>query len=158
MWSEAGTEDRLRGVKVEAERLQMRPREILRLRKMEPPRPSLECAVDSEWNDVINFIVLCSFVELFIHRNHKTQLWRSKANNIIKHIFMGKVQHFHGQTQILMAKNRTFSSSGHVFVVKICYTLADIFSWAKCNIFMSKVQRFHGQTELRVITACVLPH
>ena len=71
---------------------------------------------------------------------------------------MGKVQHFHGQTQILMAKNCTLSSSAHVFVVKICHALADIFSWAKCNIFMSKVQRFHGQTELRVITACMLPH
>ena len=32
---------------------------------------SLECAVDYEWNDVINFIVSCSVVELFIHRNHK---------------------------------------------------------------------------------------
>ena len=31
---------------------------------------SLECAVDSKWNDVIDFIVLCSVVELIICRNH----------------------------------------------------------------------------------------
>ena len=31
----------------------------------------VECAVNSEWNDVINFIVSCSVVDLFIHRNHK---------------------------------------------------------------------------------------
>ena len=30
---------------------------------------SLKCAVDSEWNDVINFVVACSVVELLIHRN-----------------------------------------------------------------------------------------
>ena len=32
---------------------------------------SLECAVDCEWNDVNNFIVLCSVVEFFINKNHK---------------------------------------------------------------------------------------
>ena len=39
---------RLREVKVEAERLQMRPREILRLalRKMEPPGPPLDSMKD----------------------------------------------------------------------------------------------------------------
>ena len=45
--------------------------------------------------------------------------------------------------------------SQHVFIVKIHYALANIFSWAKCNIFMGKVQHFHAQTELRVITAHV---
>ena len=28
-----------------------------------------ECAVDSERNGVINFVVSCSIVELFIHKN-----------------------------------------------------------------------------------------
>ena len=32
---------------------------------------SLESTVDSEWNDIINFIVSCSVVELFICRHHK---------------------------------------------------------------------------------------
>ena len=62
-----------------------------------------------------------------------------------KHIFMGKVQEFHGQTQISMTKNRTFHSQHIIFIVKIRYTLA--------NIFMGKVQHFHGQT--CYITTCV---
>ena len=53
-----------------------------------------------------------------------------------KHIFMGKVQNFHGQTQNSMAKNRTFLLSAHVFIAKTRYALANIFSWTKCNIFM----------------------
>ena len=32
---------------------------------------SLKCVFDFEWNDVINFAVACSVVELLIHRNHK---------------------------------------------------------------------------------------
>ena len=32
---------------------------------------SLECAVDSEWNDVINSVVSCSIVELVIHKKVK---------------------------------------------------------------------------------------
>ena len=34
---------------------------------------SLECAIDSEWNGVINFIVSCSVVELFIHKKSNLQ-------------------------------------------------------------------------------------
>ena len=34
-------------------------------------KTSIECTVDSEWTDVINFIVSCSVVELFIHKTHK---------------------------------------------------------------------------------------
>ena len=52
---------------------------------------------------------------------------------------MGKVQNFHGQSQISMAKNCMFSFSAHVFVVKIHCTLEDIVSWAKYNIFMGKL-------------------
>ena len=32
---------------------------------------SLECAADSEWNDVINSVVSCSVAELFIGTNQK---------------------------------------------------------------------------------------
>ena len=32
---------------------------------------SLECAVDSEWNGEINFVVTCSVVELFAHKVHQ---------------------------------------------------------------------------------------
>ena len=34
---------------------------------------SLECAVDSEWNSEINFVVTCSVVELFVHEVHQNQ-------------------------------------------------------------------------------------
>ena len=66
-----------------------------------------------------------------------------------KHIFMGKVQHFHRQTQILIVKNCTFSFSAHVFMGQ------NMLRFGK-HIFMGKVH-FHGQTELHVITACVPP-
>ena len=68
-----------------------------------------------------------------------------------------------------MAKNGTFSFSAHAFMIKIRYTLTDIFSWEnwkynvfmgelKYNVFMSKlkVQRFHGQTELRAASRAFL--
>ena len=48
------------------------------------------------------------------------------------------MQIFHGQTQISMTKNCTFSFSAHVFIVKTCYALV--------NIFMGKVQHFHWQS------------
>ena len=38
---------------------------------------SLECTVDSEWNDTIDFVVSRSVVELFIHRSHKNQAFNA---------------------------------------------------------------------------------
>ena len=42
---------------------------------------SLECAVDSEWNDAINFAASCSVAEIFIHKNYqKSSLQRPKRH------------------------------------------------------------------------------
>ena len=109
---------------------------------------SLECAVDSEWNDVTNFIVLCSFVELSIRRNHKTQLWRSKANNIIQH-------YFHWQSTTFSWPNTNFDGQKlHIFIFSTCFCGQNMlrigmqtyfhgqsatFSWARYNVFMGKL-------------------
>ena len=66
-----------------------------------------------------------------------------------KHIFMCKVQNFHEQTKISMAKNRTFWFSAHGFMVKMRYALTNLFSWAK-------YASFHGQTELVVCNKMVM--
>ena len=41
----------------------------------------LECAVDSEWNDVINYIVSCLVFELFIRRNHKNPVFNDQTSH-----------------------------------------------------------------------------
>ena len=44
----------------------------------------LECAVDSEWNGVISFVISCSVVEIFIRESHKNLAFNSpKALQII---------------------------------------------------------------------------
>ena len=102
---------------------------------------SLECAVDSEWNDVINFIVLCSFVELFIRRNHKTQLWRSKANNIIQH-------YFHWQSTTFSWPNTNFDGQKlHIFIFSTCFCGQNMLRFGR-HIFMGKVQHFHEQSTM----------
>ena len=46
---------------------------------------SLECAVDSEWNDVITFVVSCS-VELFTWRNHKNPVFTLQHQFVVYQI------------------------------------------------------------------------
>ena len=38
---------------------------------------SLECAVDSERNDVIIFVISCSIAEIFLCKNHKNPAFNS---------------------------------------------------------------------------------
>ena len=43
---------------------------------------SLECAVNSEWNGIINFLLSCSVVKLFNRRNYNNPAFNFQQNNI----------------------------------------------------------------------------